>query len=76
MLAEAQSAVVVDQLWFVEGLILVETETVQSADLVSVLVLFGGPRSAVPVLTIGAVTGGELVTDVGNFHHIGVVKLH
>jgi len=70
LLAEAQSAVTVDQFWLVEGFILVETETIQSASLVSVLVLFGGPRSAVPVLTIAGVPGGELVTDMGNFHNI------
>lgn len=75
-MAEAQSAVTVDQLGLVEGFILVKAQTVKSADLVGMLVVFGLPRSAVPVLTIAGVPGGELVTDMLNFQNLSVVELH
>lgn len=48
----AKSAVVVSQSWLLERLGLVKSEPVQSANLVSVLVFFGSPESAVPMLAI------------------------
>ena len=72
-----QSAFIVPQAWLVEGLILVVLQSVQSADLVSVRVLFGLPGSAVPVLAVAGVAGCELVTcHLGELHDLGVIKLH
>lgn len=45
-----------------EGLGLVELEAVEGSDLVSVGVLLSSPEGAVPVLTVGTVTGGKFVT--------------
>lgn len=56
MLLGLQSAIVVAQFNLVEGLGLVEFQTVQSAHLVRVSVFLGGPGRAVPVLAAGGVT--------------------
>jgi hypothetical protein len=61
----------------VEGLGLVELEAVERSDLVSVGVLLSSPESAVPVLTVGTVTGGKFVTlQFCNFQNLRVIELN
>ena len=51
-LAEAETAIVVAQFGFVEGLGLVKAEPVMRADLVCVLVGLRAPECAIPVLSV------------------------
>ena len=48
-----ETAVIVSQFVLLEGLGLVKLHTVESADLVSVRVLFRAPEGAVPQLAVG-----------------------
>ncbi len=60
-----------------EGLGLVELEAVEGSDLVSVGVLLSSPEGAVPVLTVGTVTGGKFVTlQFCNFQNLRVIELN
>lgn len=56
-----KSSMVIFKLCLVERLWLVETVTVGSSNLIGVLVCFGSPTRAVPVLSVFAVTTSELV---------------
>jgi hypothetical protein len=61
----------------VERLGLVELEAVERSDLVSVGVLLSSPESAVPVLAVGAVTGGKFVTlKLCDFQNLRVIELN
>lgn len=60
-----------------EGLGLVELETVQTSDLVSVSVLLSSPEGAVPVLAVRAIARGKFVAlQISNFQHLRVIELH
>lgn len=57
-----QSAVVVDELWLVEWLWLVKLHSVEGAHLIGVRVVLSSPEGTVPMLTVGRVSRGKLVT--------------
>jgi len=60
-LRDVKTAVVVSELRLVEGLGLIELESVEGTDLVGVGVVLGSPEGAVPVLTVSTVTGSEFL---------------
>ena len=75
--AGLKAALVVPQGRLVDRFGLVITKAVEGAHLVGMLVLLRGPGSAVPVLPVARVPGGQLVT--GHFlqlHHLRVVELN
>ena len=59
-----------------EGLGLIELESVQGSPLVSVSVLLSSPESTVPVLTVSTVAGSKLITlELSNLENLGVLEL-
>ena len=59
-----------------EGLGLIELESVQGSPLVSVSVLLSSPESTVPVLTVSTVAGSKRITlELSNLENLGVLEL-
>ena len=75
-LGNFQAAIVVSKGSLVEGLGLIELESVQGSPLVSVSVLLSSPESTVPVLTVSTVAGSKLITlELSNLENLGVLEL-